>query len=82
MTEHDKSYLVASFTKEDLIDMFPEYGSCVEAMSDNELFRIADKASDAIQETYWVALQTLLYMQFHETGCVDTEEANDNGITL
>ncbi len=60
MNETDKFYPVIHIAKEDLLDCLPDEAGRIEALTDAEMSRIAEKLGDALQEYYWTALEIIL----------------------
>ncbi len=60
MNETDKFYPVSYIAKEDLLDVLPDEAERIEALSDADMSRIAEKFGDALQEYYWTILQVVL----------------------
>ncbi len=74
--EQERTFPVASLTKEDLLYCVPELEAHIVALTDTDMARIADRLSDALQESYQLALSTILegYLPIMEpSGDVDED---------
>jgi hypothetical protein len=63
-------------SREDLIHCRPDLQEQLEAMEDSDFEYIAEKIGDALQETYWLVMDTLL-STYLEDGVVSS---NDVGV--
>lgn len=54
------SFPTNSVAKEDLLSIRPDLEGQIQALDDNDLFRIANKVGDALSESYWTALPIIL----------------------
>jgi len=76
-TDHDTSIPVCSLSKEDLLSARPDLEDIIAAMTIAEVDRLADKLSDALMETYWMALDIILDDEFGEMPEIDDDDMSD-----
>lgn len=60
MEEREASIPVLSLGREDLLYCRPELKGQIEALTQEDVARIADKVGDALQDAYWMAVETVL----------------------
>jgi len=58
--ERLQPYPIAWVSREDLVDCCPELNEQIKSLDNPDLALIADKVGDALQESYWMALEIIL----------------------
>ena len=74
MPNPEKVYPIKGLMKEDLRSLRPDADEKIDALTDVDMERIADKLSEALHEEFLIALEVLLIDQL---GFSDEDENND-----
>ncbi len=72
MDEREISIPVLSLGREDLLYCRPDLKEQIEALTEADIAHLADKVGDALQEAYWMAVETVLGMYLDKQD-VDSE---------
>ena len=58
--ERLQPYSIAWVSREDLVNCCPELKKQIKSLDNSDIANIADKVGDALQESYWMALEIIL----------------------
>jgi hypothetical protein len=75
--EPDIPIPVSWIAKEDLRSVRPELADQIKTLSAAQMAYIADKVGDALQDTYWIAVEIVLDRYFADTEADISEQPTD-----
>ena len=58
--ERSQPFPISYVSREDLVNCCPELKDQIKSLDDSDIDNIADKVGDALQESYWMALEIIL----------------------
>jgi hypothetical protein len=61
-------YPIAYLSRSDMLRHFPEWETAIQTLEPGEVSDLADEVGEALQETYWAALEILLAARFGKDG--------------
>lgn len=78
--DEPQSFPTNSVAKEDLLYCRPDLERQIETLDDSDVERIANKVGEALQETYWMALNIVLsnYLQLPGTDAMSESNNPDS----
>jgi len=71
-----RSFPIAWVSIDDLLDYCPSASEEIAQFTEQDLEYIAGKIGDALQETYWTAIEGVLNSYFNISKCVDGEDSS------